>query len=576
MSGLLYAILSHTWEEDELVYEDIIHGTEESKSQASRDKVRMACTRAAEDNYDYLWIDTCCIDKRSSAELSEAINSMFDWYSNAAVCYAYLFDAPMDLTTEENKAQFSKSKWFRRGWTLQELVAPREFEFYSGSWELIGRKNALGPLLAEITGIDVDILTHQKPLSSASIARRMSWAARREVTRPEDMAYCLMGVFSVNMPMLYGEGAERAFLRLQEELMKESDDQSLFAWVNPSSPAEMRYGLLAPSPGNFLYSHSILPYDDWEARSPYVMTNRGLRINLHLTALDNKQFVAAVDCPSPPDFENSTFLAIYLEKISESDEQYARIKAGTFAMVRKRGALRTIYIRQKPEALSEPGAFPQHIMQIRNIPSPEVYTVKRIITPPGASKPVPEISMKATYLLPKEFQVAFPLPRGVNQLAAGIIFARENGESVIVLVGSCQPFQIGYDARELDVGLDSWNVSFDEMVPLFRPSGLGRIELEYNNIRVSATSVVRSSSKYYIVDIGIEHVKRSERLSETILGAYEVATGSGQRNAQYKTGPRLARMPVTKPNTGAKELESKKSRWYELRYRWSAGFVEPE
>lgn len=117
-------------------------------------------------------------------------------------------------------------------------------------------------LLSETIGVDVKILMGQKPLSPASIARRMSWVAKREASRPEDTAYCLMGVFSVSIPMLYGEGAEKAFLRLQEELMTDSYGRSLFAWVNPSFSSETRFGLLSPSPSNFMYSHSIIPYED--------------------------------------------------------------------------------------------------------------------------------------------------------------------------------------------------------------------------------------------------------------------------------------------------------------------------
>ncbi|KAI1175536.1 HET-domain-containing protein [Nemania sp. FL0916] len=558
MVGLRYAIVSHTWENDELVYEDIIYGTEETKSKTSRDKVRMACDIAAQDNCDYIWIDTCCIDKRSSAELSEAINSMFDWYRDAAVCYAYLVDAADNLTTESEKARFSNCKWFCRGWTLQELLAPREIEFFSGSWTPIGNKRSLSMLLAEITGIDIEILLDQKPLSSASIARRMSWAAKREVSRPEDMAYCLIGVFSVSMPMLYGEGAEKAFLRLQEELMKESDDQSLFAWVSPSSPRQRRFGLFANSPSSFLYSHSIIPYDDWEPRSPYAMTNRGLRIDLHLTALEDKQFVAALDCPSPPDFENSSFLAIYLEKVSDNDEQYARVKVGTFAKVRKRGALRTIYIRQKPHEMLEDGAFPQHIMQVRSAPPDKLYLAKRIITPSNAPENLPALSIRAIegVALSRQLQRAISVPRDANQLAAGIIFEREDGEKIMVLVGSWRSFQIGFSAHELDRGTDLQSITFSDIQPQFTPSASGRIELEYHSVRVSATSAVRSSSKYYLIDIGIEEVN-SMRASDMLLRTYEVATGSGPRNVQ-STAPAAV---------GDREREKKvkhKASWWRL------------
>ncbi|OTB00391.1 hypothetical protein M426DRAFT_267724, partial [Hypoxylon sp. CI-4A] len=254
-----YAILSHTWEEDEITFEDIENGKASHSSaktaaaRASLSKIYGACIQAAADDYEYIWIDSCCIDKRSSAELSESINSMFVWYRDAAICYAFLLASPNELGTAEFKAQFAQNKWFTRGWTLQELLAPQDVIFFQDDWIPIGEKRLL-------------------------VARRMSWAAKRVTTRPEDMAYCLMGIFSVNMPMLYGEGGEKAFLRLQEEIMKQSDDQSLFAWVNPASPPDAMEGLLASEPSYFLHSNTIIPYQDWEPRAPYTLTNRGLRI----------------------------------------------------------------------------------------------------------------------------------------------------------------------------------------------------------------------------------------------------------------------------------------------------------
>lgn len=167
-----------------------------------------------------------------------------------------------------------------RGWTLQELLAPSEIVFFSRDWVEIGKKSTLCGILSKITRIDEKILMHVKPLESASIAKRMSWAAHRKTTRSEDIAYCLMGIFSVNMPMLYGEGGERAFLRLQEEIMKHSDDQSIFAWVDREAPSDSLHGLLATSPSKFAGCHTIFPYDNWDPRPPYSMTNRGLRIDL--------------------------------------------------------------------------------------------------------------------------------------------------------------------------------------------------------------------------------------------------------------------------------------------------------
>ncbi|GAW23120.1 hypothetical protein ANO14919_126700 [Xylariales sp. No.14919] len=555
MVGLEYAILSHVWEENEIIFEDIIvDDSVQSKRRASRHKIHKACEQAAKDGYPYIWIDTCCIDKRSSAELSEAINSMFAWYRDAAICYAYLNDAPADLNTGVAKAEFTKSKWFRRGWTLQELLAPREVQFFSGDWIPIGEKGTLSDLLAEITGIDREILLGEMPLSSASIARRMSWAAKREVTRPEDIAYSLMGIFSVNMPMLYGEGAEKAFLRLQEEIMRESDDQSLFAWINESSSPNARFGLLALSPSNFLYSNSVIPYQDFEPRSPYTMTNRGLRIEVHLTALGDGQYVAAVDCPPPPNFENSSFLAIYLEKLSECDEQYARVKVGTFAMVRRRGPLQTIYIRQKPHEQSYDGAFPHHMVKIRKIPSPDVYKVIRML--PDAS--------------PSVTPPTFPMLRGADQLSVAIIFQRDDGELIVVLIGSVKRFQVGFDAWELDVSTDPMGIEFKSMQRLYRPSAPGHIKLEYHNVSLSATPVVKAPSKYYMIDIEVEKVKLSTRLSEKLLSAYDAATGSNTLGpvdkAPRKLRERASGLLRNQAKRGEEGNRKKSSLWRQLKH----------
>ncbi|KAI0485433.1 HET-domain-containing protein [Xylaria cf. heliscus] len=541
MIGLRYAILSHVWEEDEILFEDIIYGSVQNGRETSRKKVYNACERAARDGHQYIWIDTCCIDKRSSAELSEAINSMFAWYRDAVACYAYLNDAPDDLSTEEGSAKFSRSKWFRRGWTLQELLAPKDVEFFSGNWTPIGEKKTLSNLLAKITGIDREILLGEMPLSSASIARRMSWAAKREVTRPEDIAYSLMGVFSVNMPMLYGEGAERAFLRLQEEIMRESDDQSLFAWISQLSSPDERFGLLAPSTSNFLYSNSIISYEDFEPRSPYTMTNRGLRIELHLTALGDGQYVAAVDCPPPPNFENSCFLAIYLEKLSDCDEQYARVKVGTFAMVRQRGPLQTIYIRQKPHTQSNNGAFPQHVLQLRNLPPSDVYKLVHIFELPHKEKTITPLSttVRTDPQLLSGHPITFPMSRGADQLSVAIIFERVDKERIVVLLGSLQNFQVGFGARELDVEADPRNMSFKDLQRRYKPSTPGSIKLEYHNVRVSAIARAKPPSKYYIIDIGIESVKRSTRFAEMLLEVYDVATGSDTLGAISRTPGQL-------------------------------------
>ncbi|KAK3317429.1 heterokaryon incompatibility protein-domain-containing protein [Cercophora scortea] len=267
-----YAILSHTWENDEISFQDmtlLATTNNNNQSPADSDKIKTkagylkvaAFTRAAAaDGFTHVWVDTCCIDKTSSAELSEAINSMFRWYSKAARCYVYLADVPDGWESTLARAaehpdqggalvtthipahlrrlpwpvrgavdhSFYQSRWFTRGWTLQELLAPVDVVFYSASWTRGPTKVQIIEHLRRITGIPYAALETGE-FSAVSVADRMRWASARETTRVEDMAYCLLGIFDVNMPMLYGEG-EKAFLRLQEEICKSSDDHSLFAW----------------------------------------------------------------------------------------------------------------------------------------------------------------------------------------------------------------------------------------------------------------------------------------------------------------------------------------------------------
>lgn len=195
-------------------------------------KILHASLRARADDLPYLWADTVCIDKTSSAELSEAINSMYAWYRNSSVCYAYLSDVPFLPSPQLSSpsSPFRGSRWFKRGWTLQELLAPKDVVFFASDWREIGRKDSsLTGLISEITRIDERYLSRTRHITGASIAHRLSWVADRITTRPEDIAYCLLGIFDVHMPLIYGEGS-RAFVRLQEEIVKISEDHSIFAW----------------------------------------------------------------------------------------------------------------------------------------------------------------------------------------------------------------------------------------------------------------------------------------------------------------------------------------------------------
>ncbi|KAK7421601.1 hypothetical protein QQX98_002068, partial [Neonectria punicea] len=239
-----YAILSHTWGEEEVLFEHIQNGTSSSKKAYA--KVIGCCRKAVEDGLEWVWIDTCCINKTSSAELSEAINSMYKWYETSAICYVYLQDV---ASVRRSFAGFSRSRWFKRGWTLQELVAPKAVEFYNSQWEEIGTKGSLASKISAITLIPVRILHGDSP-STCNIAERMSWASARQTTREEDLAYCLLGLFDVNMPLLYGEGA-KSFIRLQEHIIKQEEDYSIFAWTSRRDRGKSLTGFLASSPAEF-------------------------------------------------------------------------------------------------------------------------------------------------------------------------------------------------------------------------------------------------------------------------------------------------------------------------------------
>jgi hypothetical protein len=211
-----YAILSHTWgtDEEEVSFKDLMDGRGESKP--GYRKIRFCGRQAAKDGLGFFWVDTCCIDKSSSAELTEAVNSMFRWYQKSARCYVYLSD--VDYPTLW-KIQFRRSRWFTRGWTLQELIAPPLVEFFSGSKQRIGDRQSIVPILQEITGISFEAL-QGTPLSNFSVDERLSWAANRQTKREEDAAYCLLGIFDIHMPAIYGEGKKNALERLQRKIRK--------------------------------------------------------------------------------------------------------------------------------------------------------------------------------------------------------------------------------------------------------------------------------------------------------------------------------------------------------------------
>jgi hypothetical protein len=317
-----YVILSHRWEEAEVSFADFTR--DQSAAQAKRGfrKIDLACRQALEDGWQYAWVDTCCIDKSSSAELSEAINSMFSWYESSKTCYVFL----SDVRQADIDVQFPRSKWFTRGWTLQELLAPEIVEFFDKDWKKLGTRNQHSKWISDITGIDQSVLARIKNLGgydveigSFCVAKRMSWASRRETTREEDTAYALLGIFNINMPLLYGEGL-RAFTRLQEQILRKHGDNSILAWgLNTVSghfadgiPDAVTTGLLEAT-GNILASS---PYDFKDCQnldyvvpttSVLAMTSIGLQLELPLIFFKNTfsntsgLLIGILSCSTTPD-----------------------------------------------------------------------------------------------------------------------------------------------------------------------------------------------------------------------------------------------------------------------------------
>ncbi|KAI1322083.1 HET-domain-containing protein [Xylariaceae sp. FL0255] len=282
-----YAILSHTWDTDELTLQEWLSGDTKDKM-SSESKIMCACWQARLDGLSYLWADMICIDKTSSTELSEAINSMFLWYRKSTRCYVYLTDVVLPSDAGPSKAlsvasDLKESRSFTRGWTLQELLAPRKVLFFDHNWELIGDKEDedMLDLLSAITGIYPKFLTGRSEITDASVSERMSWMSYRQTSREEDIAYAMLGIFEINMPLLYGEGTA-AFIRLQEEIIRISNDQTVFCWSYGGSikPDEWD-NILAPHPYAFRFGARFKSeYSEFSGGTDYTLTNNGLSIKL--------------------------------------------------------------------------------------------------------------------------------------------------------------------------------------------------------------------------------------------------------------------------------------------------------
>ncbi|KXH47134.1 HET domain-containing protein [Colletotrichum salicis] len=279
-----YAILSRKWEreEDEVTFEDMGSAEVRSKKVLGWSKILQTCDEALERGIRYAWIDTCCIYKRNLTELTESVNSMY-------------VDPEGDL---------AKSTWFTRGWTLQELIAPCKIEFYDKSWNIIGSRINLS---REI----------QSLLASIPVGRRMSWAAGREAKKVEDRAYSLLEIFGVSMPLLYGEG-DQAFIRLQEEIIKATNDMSLLAWCDsrvtfPEGSEELR-GILTHTPDDFSNFCNLESISDPRRGPEFSMTNKGLRLETRIFTYGRGSLFLSLGCPKDAESKKN-FLGILLHRL---------------------------------------------------------------------------------------------------------------------------------------------------------------------------------------------------------------------------------------------------------------------
>ncbi|KAM3420458.1 hypothetical protein BST61_g3728 [Cercospora zeina] len=276
-----YAVISHRWASDEISCQIFQDTAVEDRVGSGWAKIIEGCRMARSRKIRWLWIDTCCIDKRSSAELTESVNAMFKYYQQSRQCFVFLPDVhAVPADSAELEAQLSKSVWFTRGWTLQELLASPIATFYNSNFRLIGLKARDSPfcaIISRITGVGLEYLHDPYLVEQASVAERMRWASLRQTTRVEDVAYCLLGLFGVNMPLLYGEET-KAFMRLQMEIIRKTEDESIYAWHTSDRSWK---GLLAPSPASFTGTR-VVEARDIHKRTPSTMTNKGLQLSLAL------------------------------------------------------------------------------------------------------------------------------------------------------------------------------------------------------------------------------------------------------------------------------------------------------
>ncbi|PPJ56174.1 hypothetical protein CBER1_09082 [Cercospora berteroae] len=274
-----YAIASHRWSNEEVTLRDVRERRDTDKIGYTKIVNFAKYVREHVPGVEWLWIDTCCIDKNSAAEHQYSINSMFRWYRDAVVCIAYL----ADVNEAGDMSAFVRSAWFTRGWTLQELLAPRLVVFVTATWQVVGNKGAstyadcgipsgpgLEKIIYKITGIQMRVLHDYTASTDLSIDEKLRWMNQRCTTRREDESYALLGIFDVFLPVIYGEGdhaRERLLAKIYRNLAP-SQLQEMVKWLSPADPwANHRLARQVHEPGTGSWLLRSTSYQKWKSLS---------------------------------------------------------------------------------------------------------------------------------------------------------------------------------------------------------------------------------------------------------------------------------------------------------------------
>lgn len=501
-----YAILSHTWGAQEISYQEMafLQKLERLPVELRQDRLYVASLMAAagldfsdanEDtirrrkgfekiqqtaviarsrSLDYFWLDTCCIDKTSSAELQEAINSMYQWYKRATYCVVHLEDQTRQSDLEWSRRVFQgmleRSRWITRGWTLQELIAPHSVDFYDANWHALCSKSDVLSEIEELTGIPRYVLATGE-LRQSSVAQKMSWAAGRTTTRSEDIAYSLMGLFNVHMPMLYGEG-NKSFQRLQEEIIKTTADDSIFAWLADDAGVSTFRGMFARSLKEFKTCSAVSKGEQsftaeanrglhlFAPLQPFVYAANGLRHHFHVAQLSAKNhgspIVITLQYLNPTaadrDIDQDPLDPRHAGE-SGTQNHFARVFASTYGFWlpdNESVTYRNIYVRQDPLI---PFGFESALMHCFHfIPSDS-----------GGDGPQHRIHTVSPRKLYRWRHDTVEIPEGVQEFVAAVWLKPETDvkrrQSLILLVGfhrrARKPWCKIWDRQDLESHLES-------------------------------------------------------------------------------------------------------------------------